>query len=111
MTGKEEAVDKISDQQGFVEHKGKDVDVVATTNKAEDGEMGVEIDAEKSAEILLWEEEVAVRKQVADSPVTGNFMGAFCVNTYAAIHIFVVYLISLESLLSIGLSVGMTVCK
>lgn len=62
-------------------------------------------------DIRLWEEELMVRKDVANSPISGNFVGAFVVNTYSALYILVAYLISLESLLSIALSVGMTVCK
>jgi len=60
---------------------------------------------------LLWEEELRIRQEVSESRISGNFLGAFFVNTYSSIHIFVVYLICLESLLSIGLSVGMTVCE
>ena len=62
-------------------------------------------------DITLWEEEAAVRTEVRQSPLSGNFVGAFFINTYSAFHILMVYLISLESLLSIALSVGMTICK
>ena len=72
---------------------------------------GDELLSSTREDILLWEKELEVREQVASSPFSGNFVGAFCVNTYAAMHILVVYLISLESLLSIALSVGLTVCK
>ena len=60
---------------------------------------------------LLWEEEKTVREQVAKSPFSGNFLGAFLVNIYSAIHIVTVYLISLESIISIILSVSLTVCE
>lgn len=63
----------------------------------------------KSIDLLLWEEERTVREQVAKSPFTGNFLGAFLVNIYSAIHIVTVYLISLESIISITLSVSLTV--
>jgi hypothetical protein len=66
---------------------------------------------EDDQDSLLWEEELRVRQQVSDSRISGNFLGAFFVNTYAAMHIFVVYLICLESLLSITLCVIMTVCE
>ncbi len=66
---------------------------------------------EDDQDSLLWEEELRVRQQVSESRISGNFLGAFFVNTYAAMHIFVVYLICLESLLSITLCVIMTVCE
>ena len=65
----------------------------------------------KSIDDLLWEEEKAVREEVAKSPFSGNFFGAFLVNIYSAIHIVTVYLISLESIISIILSVSLTVCE
>jgi hypothetical protein len=66
---------------------------------------------EENKDTLLWEEEIRVRQQVSSSRISTNFFSAFLVNTYATLHIFAVYLISFESLLSIGLSVGMTVCE
>jgi hypothetical protein len=62
-------------------------------------------------DVLLWEQERLIRRQVVESRISGNFLGAFFANTYSSMHIFVVYLISLESLLSIALSVIMTVCE
>jgi hypothetical protein len=91
--------------------EGKDA-----AKKSSPGSAATDVRAEKMSpslneDITLWEEELAVRKEVRNSPISGNFVGAFFVNTYSAMHILVVYLISLESLLSIALSVGMTVCK
>ena len=63
------------------------------------------------SDALLWEQERLIRQQVLESRISGNLLGCFFANTYAAMHIFVVYLISLESLLSITLSVIMTVCE
>jgi len=68
-------------------------------------------DTHRSSDALLWEQERVIRQQVLESRISGNLLGCFFANTYAAMHIFVVYLISLESLLSIALSVIMTVCK
>ena len=59
---------------------------------------------------LLWEQEVALRKSVSKG-VSGNLLSSFLVNGYSAILIFVFHLISLESLLSIALSVSMTICE
>lgn len=58
----------------------------------------------------LWKEELAVRQEVATG-ATSNPVAAFFVHFYSSLHIFVVHLISLESILSISLSVGMTICK
>jgi len=77
----------------------------------EQQEAGVEVNAAMSDDTLLWEEELAVRREVFNSPISGNFLVAIWINLYSAMHIFVVYLISLEMLLSVGLSVGMTICK
>ena len=100
------------DAQGFVEHKGSTTPTGAEKRTTGDGgDVGVEINADRSRDLLLWEEELEVRKQVANSAISGNFVGAFFLNTYAALYILVKYLISLESLLSIALSVGMTICK
>jgi hypothetical protein len=99
------------DIKGVAENMGSE-EKDASKKSAATGKGVVEIiSASMSEDIQLWEEELAVRKEVRNSPITGNFVGAFFVNTYAAWHILVVYLISLESLLSIALSVGMTVCK
>jgi hypothetical protein len=59
---------------------------------------------------LLFEEELAVRKAVSNG-FSGNLLSSFVVNGYASVLIFVFHLISLESLLSIALSVSMTICK
>ena len=88
---------------------GNPSNIVAASKAENIAEAGSRESSE--VEQLLWEQECQIRQKVARSPVSGNFVGAFFVNTYSAIYIFVVYLISLESLLSIGLSVGMTVCK
>jgi hypothetical protein len=70
----------------------------------------------KKCEKLL-EEEIAIRHQILSMPGAQGkggicyAIGSTVVNLVSAILVFVVYLISLESLLSIGLSVGFTVCK
>lgn len=74
-------------------------------------DVGIEVNDIKTVDVLLWEDEMSVRDQVSKSPITGNFLGAFFVNIYSAIHIVAVYLISLESIISITLSVSLTVCK
>jgi hypothetical protein len=86
-----------------------------TNAKSNDSRAPINNDLEqsssKSIDELLWEEERTVREQVAKSPYTGNFFGAFLVNIYSAIHIVTVYLLSLESIISIVLSVSLTVCE
>jgi len=77
----------------------------------EQEEAGVEVNTTVIDDISLWEEELAVRREVFNSPMSGNFLVAIWIHLYSAMHIFVVYLVSLEMLLSIGLSVGMTICK
>jgi hypothetical protein len=65
----------------------------------------------------LLEEEIAIRKQIRSMPGAqgrgGMFyvVGSTCVNMISAFLVFAMYLISLESLLSIGLCVGLTMCK
>lgn len=60
--------------------------------------------------LSLLEEEMIVRTAVDNGP-SGNFLWSVPMNGYSALLIFLFHLISLESILSIGLSVGMTVCK
>lgn len=60
---------------------------------------------------LLWSEEQEVRRTVDQSPVNSNLFVNFLANTYASVSIFVGHLISLESILSISMSVAMTICK
>jgi hypothetical protein len=81
--------------------------------KVEENKHGIYAsdDNNNNKDVLLWEQERLIRRQVVESRISGNFLGAFFVNTYSSMHIFVVYLISLESLLSIALSVIMTVCE
>lgn len=69
------------------------------------------VEQTKTKDKELWEEELRVRKHVAESGIGNNVVSAFFLNTYASVHIFAVYLISFESLLSIALSVTMTVCE
>jgi hypothetical protein len=71
---------------------------------------------QKKADDLL-EEEIAIRHQIRSMPGAQG-KGGICyvisstvVNMVSAILVFAVYLISLESLLSIGLGVGLTICK
>lgn len=58
----------------------------------------------------LWEHERDLRDRVDRHLVQGNLSVKFLVNFYATIHIFAFHLLSLESVLSIALSVGMTIC-
>ncbi len=106
VEGKQEPVDGpttiTSDDKSSAERIAKD-DPTA--------DVGIEISDTKTTDILLWEEEIHIREQVAKSPITGNFLGAFFVNIYSAIYIVTVYLISFESIISITLSVSLTVCK
>lgn len=72
---------------------------------------GVDRKRRMSGSNLLWgEDERMVRKTVAKG-FSGNIFSSFFVNGYSAVLIFTFYLISLESLLSIALSVSMTICK
>lgn len=59
---------------------------------------------------LLENEESALRKKVASGCRGNRFIFAIT-NGYSAVMVFVFYLISLESLLSIGLSAYLTICK
>jgi hypothetical protein len=65
----------------------------------------------------LLQEEIDIRLQVESMPGAQghgglcNVVGSTIVNMISAFLIFAVYLISLESLLSIGLSIGLTICK
>lgn len=65
----------------------------------------------------LLAEELEIRGHVGSMPGAQgkgglcNVVGSSIINMIAAFLIFVFYLISLEALLSIGLSVGMTICK
>ena len=58
----------------------------------------------------LFENEKSLRKRVTDG-YRGNRFISSITNGYSAILVFVLYLISFESLLSIGLSVYFTICK
>lgn len=65
----------------------------------------------------LLDEEIEVRNSVGSNlGATGkggfvNVIGSVLVNLLSALFIFLVYLVCLESLLSIGLSVGLTICE
>ena len=59
----------------------------------------------------LWERQSQLHDAVvATSWVRGNRVVAFFVNFYASILVFAFHLLSLESLVSIALSVGVTIC-
>ena len=58
----------------------------------------------------VWKSEKTVR-QIAKSGLRGNGFTAPFVNAYAALLVFIFHLISIESLVSIGLSVYLTICK
>ena len=59
----------------------------------------------------LWERQSQLLDAVvATSWVRGNRGVAFFVNFYASILVFAFHLLSLESLVSIALSVGVTIC-
>jgi hypothetical protein len=58
----------------------------------------------------LFTEERALRQQVVRG-CSNSLLGNVLINGYSAILVFLYYLISLESLFSIALSVGLTVCK
>ena len=58
----------------------------------------------------LFENEKSLRKRVTDG-YRGNRFISSITNGYSAILVFALYLISFESLLSIGLSVYFTICK
>jgi hypothetical protein len=79
-------------------------------DRQETGEVNVNTERRKSNSDLLWGEELAVRKSVADG-FSGGILSSFFVNGYSAVLIFAFHLISLESLLSIALSVSMTICE
>eukprot|EP00934_Nitzschia_sp_Nitz4_P008634 Nitzschia sp. Nitz4//scaffold76_size158648//25046//29105//NITZ4_002534-RA/size158648-processed-gene-0.231-mRNA-1//1//CDS//3329557809//8624//frame0 len=57
----------------------------------------------------LMEQEQKIRDDIARSAVGANPVAAFVVNIYSSIIIFAFHLISLESIMSMALSVGMTV--
>jgi hypothetical protein len=65
----------------------------------------------------LLDEEIAVRYSVRRQPGAQgkggicNILSMFVINLFSAFLIFAVYLISLESLLSIALSVSLTICE
>lgn len=59
---------------------------------------------EQEARTSLEDDEAAARKKSAN-----NILYLLLINTYSAIFVFVFHLISLESLISIGLSVGLTI--
>lgn len=65
----------------------------------------------------LLEDEIAVRRRIQSMPGAQGQGGLFnvitssVINMISALLVFIFYLISLESLLSIGLSVGLTICK
>lgn len=58
----------------------------------------------------LFENEKSLRKRVNDGYRGNRFLSSIT-NGYSAILVFALYLISFESLLSIGLSVYFTICK
>ena len=66
--------------------------------------------AAATAGATLLEEEMAVRSEIENGP-SQNLFCSVSINGYSAILIFIFHLISIESILSIGLSVGMTICK
>lgn len=58
----------------------------------------------------LKEEESDLRRRISKG-CSKNILSAFLVNGYSAVLVFVFYLMSLESLFSIALSIALTVCK
>ena len=60
--------------------------------------------------IRLQQDESELRERVRKG-WRSSVLTLFCLNGYSAVLVFVFYLISLESLLSIALAVSLTVCK
>ena len=60
---------------------------------------------------VYLEEEIKLRKSIHQGWFSGNIVSLLFVNGYSALLVFIFHLISLESLLSIALSVGLTICK
>jgi hypothetical protein len=67
---------------------------------------------------LLLGEEIQIRNQVQTSPGFAQGTGGLCnvvgtsiINVLSSFLVFALFLVSLESLLSIGLSVAFTICK
>jgi hypothetical protein len=58
----------------------------------------------------MWESEKSVRADVANGWNTNRFI-AVLVDWYSSILVFAYYLISVESLVAIGLSAYLTVCE
>jgi hypothetical protein len=88
------------------EHENKG-DLPPPEELQESGQVGRATDS--GADVLLGAE-VALRKSIMNG-FSGSVVSAFFVNGYSAVLIFIFHLISLESLLSIALSVTMTICE
>lgn len=67
-------------------------------------------DEEGSEQSVLSEEEKSLRNKVQKG-CGGNYCIAVLINMYSSVLIFSFYLISLECLISIALSVYFTICK
>jgi hypothetical protein len=100
----------VKNTQEAADFEAKEGDKGHIEHEQDTDNMGIEMSESKSGRTLLWEEELAVRKAV-EHGWSGNVFGSALVNGYSAMLIFALYLLSVESLLSIGLSVGMTVCE
>lgn len=61
-------------------------------------------------EAHMWQSEKSVR-HTASSGFRGHKLTAPFVNAYASVLVFLFHLTSVESLISIGLSVYLTICK
>ena len=60
---------------------------------------------------IYLEEEVELLKKIKNGCLSGNPIVAVFINGYSSLLIFLFHLISLESILSIALSVALTICK
>lgn len=73
-------------------------------------ELGVRPKRGVNDSIRLQQDESELREKMRKG-CRSSVLTLFCLNGYSAVLVFVFYLISLESLLSIALAVSLTVCK
>jgi hypothetical protein len=99
-----------TEEEVIVDTSVKEDPKLSIEDRQETGEVNTERRKSRTNSNLLWEEELVVRESVANG-FSGNILSSFIVNGYSAVLIFAFHLISLESLLSIALSVSMTICE
>jgi hypothetical protein len=99
-----------SENQAPEDANGKEQTSQSLKPEEAESELGVVRPKRGVNSIRLQQDESELRERVRKDCRSG-VLTLFFVNGYSAVLVFVFYLISLESLLSIALAVSLTVCK